>query len=222
VRINSALGTHRLSPSHLRQNWPFLYHDLRQSGNRVLDPIARFGATFRNVGDFAIEPLVWAYFGSRLKNLEREDRYGYQSPPIKGLDPDNPLFLLYREIQEDLKWNDWRSLNDHLQTVVSIFRRLCEVLSGTDHRGRTYGQGLYMEVIEMARLFASVISRDAPVAIYLILESIDNMTDGDIFTLHVVINHIAPADQQEVENLALVEAFQNGSLAGYSICQAFI
>ena len=218
---NGAFGTHRLSPSHLRQNWPFLYHDLRQSGNRVLDPISRFGATFRNRRDFDIEPLVWAYFGSRLKNLEREDRYGLQSPPFRGLDPDNLLFLLYVEIEADLRRNDLNSLNDDLGTVVSIFRRLCELLSGTDHRGRSYGQGLYMEILEMARLFASMISEAAPVAMYLILESIDNMTDGDTFTLQMVIIHIAPADQQDIIDLALGEALR-GSLAGDRIFQAFI
>jgi hypothetical protein len=221
VRINSALGTHRLSPSHLRQNWPFLYHDLRQSGNRVLDPISRFGATFRNMDDFAIEPLVWAYFGSRLENLEREDRYGFQSPPM-GRDPDNPLFLLYGQIQDDIRLGDLNSLGEDLQTVAGLFRRLCEVLSGTDYRGRSYGQGLYMEVLDMARLFAPVIASVSPTFMYLILESIDQMTGGDIFTLQVVINHIAPAHQQDVENLALTEAFLDGSLAGYRICQAFI
>jgi hypothetical protein len=172
------------------------------------------------VDDFAIEPLVWAYFGSRLKNLEREDRYGFQSPPM-GRDPENPLFLLYGEIQDDIRLGDLNSLVEDLQTVVGLFKRLCELLNGTDYRGRSYGQGLYMEVLDMARLFAPIASV-APTFMYLILESIDNMTDGDIFTLQVVINHIAPADQQDVENLALVEAFQYGSLAGYRICQAFI
>lgn len=220
VLINGALGTHQLSPSHLRQNWPFLYHDLQQSNNRVLDPISRFGPTFRNLDDFAIEPWVWAYFGSRLKYLEREDRYGLQSPPIRGIDQENPLYILYREVQYDLRLRNRNSLNDHLWWVVSIFRRLCELLRGTDYRGRRYGQGLYMEVLDMARLYAPVISGDAPIAMYLILESTDDMTDGDIFTLQMVINHIAPPDQQDVFIVALGEA-QIGSLAGDRICQAF-
>jgi hypothetical protein len=220
VLIHGALGTHHLSPSHLRQNWPFLYHDLQQSNNSVLDPISRFGPTFRNVHDFEIEPWVWAYFGSRLENLEREARYGFQSPPIRGRDQDNPLFFLYREIQDDISFNAQNSLDNHLRTVVDLFKRLCEVLRGTDYKGRGYGQGLYMEVLEMARLFAPLISGVAPIHMYLILESIDDMTYGDIVTLQVVIDDIAPPDQQGVFIVAFGEA-QNGSLAGDRICQAF-
>jgi hypothetical protein len=218
---NSPWGTYQLSTSQLRENWPFLYHDFRQSGNRVLDPISRFCPTFRNVADFATEPYVWAYFGSRLKNLERENRYGFQGPPVRGQDPENPLFLLYDEIQQDINAGSLLSLQMYLPGVVRIFRRLCEVLSCTDYRGRSYGQGLYMEVLEMARLFAPIISRDAPDCMYRILESIDQMTDGDGITLRMVINQIAPADQQAVEYEAMRE-FRSGSLAGDRILQAFI
>ncbi len=221
VLIHGAWGIHHLSPSHLRQNWPFLYHDLQQSNNRVLDPISRFGPSFRTQRDFEIEPLVWAYFGSRLENLEHEARYGFQSPPSRGRDLDNPLFLLYEEIKEDIRWNDRNSFGYHLEMVVDIFRRLCEVLNGTDHRGRSYGQGLYMEVFEMARIYAPVISKDAPVDMYLILESIDKMTDGHILTLELVISYIAPADQQNILIIALGQAL-NGSLAGQRIYQAFV
>jgi hypothetical protein len=107
----------------------------------------------------------------------------------------------------------------HLEDALTLFPRICKYLSSTDYQGKGFGQGMYMEVLEMARLFAPIISEFDPQGMYELLVSLDEMTRGDIRTLRSVTDQIAPQYQQEILYLAAVDASVRGSLAGIRIYQ---
>jgi hypothetical protein len=215
----------RLSPRHLQETWPALLNQWRLSGNTQFDPLQYFNP--QNANDAFLELWAFEYFVTRLKWLEREDRFG-PSPLVNGHDNQNPLYYLYNEAKEALRnagANPWSQgqyiqlLDAILFTALDLFERICTRLLARDQYGRVgYRQGLYKEVIEMARLFAPILSQFHPFDMYLLLTWLDEMTgsgmDPDI--LRRVTDQIGYQDQYYIRLLAQQDAL-NGSAVGLRI-----
>jgi hypothetical protein len=215
--IDTPQGQWSLSPRAMRETWPALMDDFQRSGNRRLNPLNRFGAGFTNINDIYFEGLAWEYFASRLAHLEHESRFGPQ-PLVYGLDPDNPLYDLYDKAKFALRNQGPAACVNILGIALGLFERICDRLVGSDKYGQWgFGRGMYMEVIEMARLFAPMISQFSPVGIYSLLTSLWKMVSGDDFTLMRVTDQIDAQSQQALLNIAQNDYYTNGSLAAVDI-----
>jgi len=220
--IDSPQGQWYLSPRALRETWPALMDDFRRSGNRRLNPIRRFGAGFTNINDFYIEGQAWDYFASRLAYHEHESRFGPERL-VYGFDPENPLYRLFGNAKSALRNQNTPAAIKILGTALELFERICDRLAGSDQYGQWgFGRGMYMEVIEMARLFAPMISQFSQFATYNLLISLWKMVGGDNFTLMRVTDQIDDQDQQVILNIAQTDFLVNGSLAAVDIYNVLI
>jgi hypothetical protein len=190
----AAANHYRLSPRYLRRNWPGLVEECRRSGNRRLDPMTRSGFYPRNYEELLIEPWAWEYVLSRCAHLELQGRLRYQ-PLFRGLDAENPLFELFQIATDEFRYGNPMMGEGTVKSAVELFSRVCTLLAelrdSRDLRG--YGDSLYLEVIEMARLFAPLVAEvdyqvnQAALLLFSMLEGLDEMTEGHGQTLVQVI-----------------------------------
>ncbi|KAE9371114.1 hypothetical protein N431DRAFT_483709 [Stipitochalara longipes BDJ] len=219
MRVYGALGPMRLSPQHLRETWPALFHQWRGSGNTHFNPLQYFNIT--NPNSAFLELWAWEYFATRLKWLEREDRFGPQ-PLVHGHDDENPLYYLYTEAKNAIRDPFGPNIllcQTFLNVALGLFERICTRLLARDKYGRTgYRQGIYMEVIEMARLFAPMISQfsvNDVFDMYDLLAWLDQMVGGnqDPNMLRRVTDQLGYAEQQGLLQIAQSQALM-GDPAG--------
>jgi hypothetical protein len=156
MMVDTSKGRYALSPIDLRENWPAFLKQMRLSGNQVFDPVTYFANTFTSPQDAQVESDAWAYIISRCKLLERQSRFG-NVPPAIGFDDENGLWQLCDQAQT-LCWNGNPIGLQLIHEWLLVFDRVCTRLAATN---AGFGKGIYMEVIEMARIFAPFIVHPA-------------------------------------------------------------
>lgn len=145
---------HRLSPIDLKENFPGLLRQIRQSGNSIFNPMLYYSNTFTSPNDFRIESLAWHYISSRCGILERQSRFG-GVPPFAGRDDDNDLYDGFKELR--YLWPVWGQGDLGLFVdCLDVLDRVCDRLGEGGYR-----KGIYVEVIEMGRLFAPFVTEVA-------------------------------------------------------------
>jgi len=226
--INTQRGQWALSQRGVRNHWPALLQDYRLSGNSQLDPLVRFASSFQTINDINTEPWAWEYLASRLARLQKQDRHRYQ-PVVTGFDLDNPLYVLFQNAIEEIKFgNDVVGLED-LEDALSIFSRVCTLLGELRDRydrRHGFGPGIYMEIVEMARLCAPIVAEvdyqydvmnrfGYNISFYSMLRSVGEMCKEDVQTMERVINTLPVITyQQDIFAEALSDWQNYGSLHG--------
>jgi hypothetical protein len=200
--IDTDLSQWSLSPLDLRENWPVLLNQFRQSGNRRFNPVAHFSPSFTSFNDVRIERLAWDYMGSRCAHLELQSRFG-NVPPVSGFDYENDLYRFFNTAQDLYRQGLYIECEQILGDCLDLFDRICARLS--QGGGVGYGKGMYMEVIEMARLFAPLVAEIDPSGMYSLLESLYKMTGHDDQTLRRMLFTITPAQQDEIRTVAFID-----------------
>ncbi|PMD36277.1 hypothetical protein L207DRAFT_105195 [Hyaloscypha variabilis F] len=210
--IDTFQGRYKLSPLDLRENWPSLLRHMRLSGNSVFNPVSYFSNTFASPQDFWIENDTWNYLMTRCAILENQSRYG-NVPAATGLDPYNDLYLAFNQAYSFYKQGMDFECTQVIAGCLDVIARICERLSGGGVFG--YGKGIYMEVIEMGRLFAPIVaeidSALGTAGMYGLLGSIYKMTGGDDQTLRRMLMAITLSQQSYVLAIAWVEYNNTGS-----------
>jgi hypothetical protein len=164
VKIDTLLQRYKLSPIDLQENWPALLSQMQQAGNSVFNPILYFSNQFAGPRDAQIESSAWDYITTRCRILERQSRFG-NVPPIIGRDSENELYLAFKDLQE--LWNlvfvqgvftFWNFFYPKFQDFQDVLDRICTRLGVGG-----YQKGLYVEVLEMGRIFAPFVAEVAEV-----------------------------------------------------------
>lgn len=191
-----------LSPRHLQKHWPSLHQDFRLTGNSVLDPVTRFSPNFTNWRDVQTERWSWEYLASRCARLEHQSRNHYR-PSVSGFNPENDIFQAFLYIQDCWRNGNLPEVDRVLDEALGLFDRVCELL-GTNG-GNGYGQGMYMEVVEMARLFTPILAQIDMLGMYQLLESMYKMTGRNDMTLQRMLFALALNQQDEIFNIAVYD-----------------
>jgi hypothetical protein len=160
MMVDTSKGRYALSPIDLRENWPAFLKQMRLSGNQVFDPMTYFANTFTSPQDAQVEDSAWTYIISRCKLLERQSRFG-SVPPSIGFDDENDLWQTCNQAQVLCRSGDPFYFFQGIQLVdewLQVFDRVCIRLAATNSG---FGKGIYMEVIEMARIFVPFIADPA-------------------------------------------------------------
>jgi hypothetical protein len=162
VKIDTFLQRYKLSPVDLQENWPALLSQMQQAGNSVFNPILYFSNQFAGPRDAQIESSAWDYITTRCRILERQSRFG-NVPPIIGRDSENEVYLAFKDLQE--LWNlclvpgllnVWNFFQSKFQDFQDVLGRICTRLGVGG-----YEKGLYVEVLEMGRIFAPFVAEVA-------------------------------------------------------------
>jgi len=162
VKIDTLLQRYKLSPIDLQENWPALLSQMQQAGSSVFNPILYFSNQFAGPRDAQIESSAWDYITTRCRVLERQSRFG-NVPPIIGRDSENELYLAFKDLQE--LWNlifvqgvftFWNFFYPKFQDFQDVLDRICTRLGVGG-----YQKGLYVEVLEMGRIFAPFVAEVA-------------------------------------------------------------
>jgi hypothetical protein len=216
LTINNIQSQWKLSPVDLGENWPTLLNHLRRSGNRRFNPISYFSPTFTSFDDVQIEQLAWDYIASRCAILEDQSRFG-NTPPVNGFDDENILLHAFNEAQYLYRQGFGFECTELLVDCLNLFERICARLGSAGGRG--YGKGIYMEVIEMARIFSPFVAEINPEWMYSILASLDKMTGHDYETLQRMLVTISPVRQDEILDIAVMEYQFSNTILAYQILE---
>ena len=203
--IDSQRGTWSLSQRGLLENWPALYDEFRRRGNRLLRPqdYLNPAATQKDVD---MESVAWDYLASRVDTLSDACWHHYH-PSTNGYDFENSFSVDAELARKAQRNGDWNTFENTVVEALSLFSRVCRIL-GMSARGP--GR-MYNEALEVARVFAPLAAEISSLQSLFLLESVFNMSGGDIETLNLVLDSIPPNSLNDLYQSAFVQWQTQGS-----------
>lgn len=221
LKIDTFEQRYKLSPIDLKENYPGLLRQIRQSGSTIFNPMMYYNNTHAPPNELRIEGLAWDFILSRCGILEDQSRFG-DVPPIVGRDEHNVLYDGFKDLQSLLPYElaglDTRDFYPLFDDCMDVLDRLCTRLGLGGYR-----KGLYVEVVEMGRIFAPFVTEisfelsDQSI-IWSFLESFYNLTasmgpPAVDQTLTEVLFTIGPFYNNWVKDAAMLFQGQNIYLA---------
>ncbi len=183
----------------LKRNWPGLYHQIRESGNRRVD--AQQLLPFYNLpmNNQQAQDTMDALLG-----LSAQRGRWYNNYPVQQWQrSNNILWQLYREANTAVLSGDQNAL-------VNVLYRFLGILEGSvsssfliDNEGRGFGRDMRVNIIEASLHFMPIVSDVAePDYTFYFLQLIKNITRGDRATLRRLLNACTASVKLELFDIA--------------------
>ncbi|KAK0112837.1 hypothetical protein ONS95_014564 [Cadophora gregata] len=175
----------------LARHMPGLFQKMRESGNRIMNPLKLVPCNTQQ--DMDEDPIVLDLLMNGIGQPYVGSLFRFPSP-TGGLDINDYFLQLYiagtQAISAPL-----------VQTILNIFQRLSAILRNDSACG--FGDDIYKVIVEWAVKFMPIIG-PIPAAIYMLIDALYTMTNKDEATLRILLGKV-PAQYQ----LPLVgEAYQ--------------
>jgi len=207
INANGALDA--VSPRDLQRALPNLYDEFRKSGNRIVDPVAKFDGEIRTFRDLDVRDTAWEWIQLRL---DPQQRWFSQTSALFPNTQD--AFAQLLQSARDQPFLMMQIVNEFLE----IFEWVSIILSR--HTGWEVGWRLRAEIFRVAQLFVPFVSFVDSFALFDFLDQMHRILGNrDFFfmnALELILNSMDLWQRDKIYNIALQEARQ-GVILGRKI-----
>jgi len=195
----------------LARHMPGLLQKMRESGNRIMNPLDLVPCeTFQDQDD---DPFVLDLLMNGLARRYPATLFGLPSP-TGGLDLDDYFLQLYA-LAFQFGTINVQAIND----ILTTFRKLSSILKNDSACG--FGVDIYTVVAGWAIAFMPIIG-GVPGAIYTLIESLYVMTCKDEYTLRTLVARIPFQYQGQVLTEAQQRSIMEQSFLAQNIIEAYL
>lgn len=222
---SESTGPTRASPRHLRDTYPVLFNDLRESGNRVLNPIHRLSPFFKSIHDQENCEEAMKLIVSTLRHRS------CQYPPCPDFAYDPVLDSWRERLQFATRLGDPVIYEDELQRYLGLFE-VFNALQGPRGRNdfptpRLYphlhgrevglGPGLDPLIRKMCLRFLPSIAWGGPEGVFKHILNHHNATGNDTTMVRRLIEDLRIDEQAELYEFAYLLAISTGNMLAHKI-----